>query len=382
MQLLAVVRALECLTRPMPVRVRIDSEHMRKGVTEFLHENYAAPWRKSASEYRRNMSLWIRLAAVTKRHEVEWQWDDGEEGGGADHARAGELARQGLARAQDEASDTGDRGGSSGPAEVIDPLERLAASIGLIKDCNPVAVWERLLTATSNGTVMPDLIANVVEATEAGDSYRAIEEVFAILHDPELADLIVPSRRRSRRDDVATYRIRVNLRGTKPPVWRRLELDSDLFLDDVHEVMQTVFDWTDTHLHKFTSGLSAYSSDAEDYLCPYQVEEGQVGVPEEEVRLDEVLVDVNDKLFYTYDFGDGWKYLIRLEAVLPRVSAAPRAVCTGGRRAGPEEDCGGVDAYESMAEDDPDEDVFELADLEMTNEMLAGLALGSADAKE
>jgi Plasmid pRiA4b ORF-3-like protein len=95
------------------------------------------------------------------------------------------------------------------------------------------------------------------------------------------------------------------------------------------------------------------------------------------VRLDEVLVDVGDKLYYMYDFGDDWEYLIRLEAVLPRDSSTSQAVCTTGRRAGPEEDCGGVDAYESMVAADPDEDSFTMSDIKIINEMLSELTVDS-----
>ncbi|MGO8853730.1 IS1096 element passenger TnpR family protein [Mycobacterium sp.] len=48
-----------------------------------------------------------------------------------------------------------------------------------------------------------------------------------------------------------TLRVRVDLAGTKPPVWRRLELASELFLDEVHEIIQAAFGWTDSHLHRF-----------------------------------------------------------------------------------------------------------------------------------
>jgi Plasmid pRiA4b ORF-3-like protein len=47
-----------------------------------------------------------------------------------------------------------------------------------------------------------------------------------------------PSRRRPRRSEVVTYRVRIDLNRTRPPLWRRLELASDLFLDQVHEVIQ------------------------------------------------------------------------------------------------------------------------------------------------
>jgi Plasmid pRiA4b ORF-3-like protein len=209
-----------------------------------------------------------------------------------------------------------------------------------------------------------------------------------------------PSRRRPRRTDVVTYRVRVDLDGTKPPLWRRLELASDLFLDQVHEIMQVAFGWTDSHLHQFGSGPGHYDPATEQYICPFQVEEGDPGVPEEDVRLDEVLAEPGDKLFYDYDFGDGWQHTIRLEAILRRPSSAPRAVCIAGRRDGPPEDCGGAGAYELItAATDPGHphhadavaeftrfygDDIEPGSLQTTpfhineiNDMLAGLELAS-----
>ncbi|MDN5859846.1 MAG: plasmid pRiA4b ORF-3 family protein, partial [Pseudonocardia sp.] len=164
-----------------------------------------------------------------------------------------------------------------------------------------------------------------------------------------------PSARRPRRRDVATLRVRVDLQGAKPPLWRRLELASDMLLSELHPVLQVAFGWTDSHLHRFSSGTSIYDRSVEAYLMPYEVEEGEAGVPEAEVRLDELLVDVGDRLTYGYDFGDDWMHAVRLEAVLPRGASAPRAVCTAGRRPGPAEDCGGVGGYELWcAATDPD----------------------------
>ncbi len=157
------------------------------------------------------------------------------------------------------------------------------------------------------------------------------------------------TQRQPRREDVVTYRIRVDLVGTKPPLWRRLELASDLFLHDVHGIIQAAFGWTDSHLHRFARGPRYFHEDTEYYLCPFEVEEGEIGVPEHEVRLDEVLVEAGDTLFYNYDFGDDWQHTVKLEAVLDRTDAAPGATCTGGRRPGPPEDCGGIYGYELIA---------------------------------
>ncbi|MEU6701761.1 plasmid pRiA4b ORF-3 family protein [Pseudonocardia sp. NPDC046786] len=192
---------------------------------------------------------------------------------------------------------------------------------------------------------------------------RRLQEQLAALDDPTaaaaarriLGGLIdnspfdpvpAPSARRPRRADVVTYRIRVDLRDTSPPLWRRLELASDIRLDELNTVLQTAFGWTDSHLHRFSSGPSIHDHRHESYLMPFEIEEGEPGIPEGDVRIDELLVEVGDRITYGYDFGDDWTHTVRLEAVLPRPGDAPRAVCTAGRRPGPPEDCGGVDGYE------------------------------------
>jgi len=177
---------------------------------------------------------------------------------------------------------------------------------------------------------------------------RELKALAAADQDPAVG-AAPPSRRYPRLADVVTYRVRIDLKGTRPPLWRRLELSSDLLLDELHGVIQEAFGWTDNHLHQFSSGQNPHSPEAELYLCPFQVDEGDIGIPEEQVRLDEVLAEPGDKLYYEYDFGDGWEHVIKLETVSARTAPAPRAVCTDGRRDGPAEDCGGVYAYELTA---------------------------------
>lgn len=162
----------------------------------------------------------------------------------------------------------------------------------------------------------------------------------------DLTETPVRSPRGPRRDDVVTYRVRVDLEGTDPPLWRRLELASDLFLDQVHDIIQVAFGWTDSHLHRFASGPDRFDEQTEHYLCPFDVAEGDTGIPAGHVRLDEVLAEPGDLLFYSYDYGDDWEHVIILEAVLPVAPGSGLAVCTGGARRGPAEDCGGTDIYQ------------------------------------
>lgn len=171
-----------------------------------------------------------------------------------------------------------------------------------------------------------------------------------------------PSRRRPRREP-ATFVLRIDLAGMKPPIWRRVEVPSTLMLDQVHELIQLLFGWMDSHLHRFALGSSVWDRDAEVFLCPYDVEEGEVegGVPEDRVRLDELLAEPGDLLRYVYDYGDEWGYVLKLEKVNPELCQHPRVLA--GKFEAPEEDCG------FMYEDD-----LEPRDLEALNDDLADWA--------
>jgi hypothetical protein len=59
---------------------------------------------------------------------------------------------------------------------------------------------------------------------------------------------------RSAPTEVCGFRVRLDLQGAKPPVWRRLELPGDLTLARLHDVIQAVMGWTDSHLHRFRTG--------------------------------------------------------------------------------------------------------------------------------
>jgi len=164
--------------------------------------------------------------------------------------------------------------------------------------------------------------------------------------------------------DVMTFRVRVDLRRSKPRIWRRLELRSDLTLDVVHRVLQTAFGWTDTHLWRFSLGGDPFSRTGQSFLCPWDVEEGDSwddgGLPASGVRLDETMQDAGDVLSYVYDYGDNWELTLRLEEVSAAAANAPSAVVLTGRRAAPPEDCGGVTDGAELAELLGDPDAFDI----------------------
>ena len=55
---------------------------------------------------------------------------------------------------------------------------------------------------------------------------------------------------------IAIYQLRVVLCGVSPLVWRRLLVVRATGLAELHDVLQTAFDWSGEHLHRFLIQLS------------------------------------------------------------------------------------------------------------------------------
>jgi ribonuclease HI len=80
MELTAVIRALEALKRPMPVRVYTDSQYVRQGITEWMANWKKRDWRTADKKPVKNRDLWEALDAAAARHDVEWHWVKGHSG--------------------------------------------------------------------------------------------------------------------------------------------------------------------------------------------------------------------------------------------------------------------------------------------------------------
>jgi ribonuclease HI len=80
MELTAVIRAVEALTRPVEARVYTDSQYVRKGITEWLAAWKARGWRTADRKPVKNQDLWEELERLASKHRVEWHWVPGHAG--------------------------------------------------------------------------------------------------------------------------------------------------------------------------------------------------------------------------------------------------------------------------------------------------------------
>lgn len=154
------------------------------------------------------------------------------------------------------------------------------------------------------------------------------------------------------------YQLKVTLCDIKPPIWRRFHVPSDMKLGKLHQVIQIVMGWTNSHMHQFKVGKTYYGTTYPDDFD---------GMPEtrdeNKTKIAELVSKPKAKFVYEYDFGDSWEHEVVLEKILSPESGVHYPTCLEGTRACPPEDCGGVWGYANLLEVIEDEDHPEHEDI-------------------
>lgn len=143
-----------------------------------------------------------------------------------------------------------------------------------------------------------------------------------------------------RRAGNSVYQLKVTLRGSKPPIWRRIQVTGDTTLEDLHWVLQAVMGWEACHMHQFLVDGEYYGEPDPMGFMEMANERG--------VRLARLELSEKSKFMYEYDFGDGWQHDILVEKILPREDGLQYPRCMTGKRACPPEDCGGIWGFYRM----------------------------------
>jgi hypothetical protein len=138
------------------------------------------------------------------------------------------------------------------------------------------------------------------------------------------------------------YQIKVTLKGSKPPIWRRLQVTTDTPLARLHRILQRVMGWEGSHLYQFVIGGITYGEPA--MLGELDAKDART------VTLEILVPREKSKFLYEYDFGDSWDHELLVEKRLPFEAGKRYPVCLTGRRACPPEDCGGIWGYASFLE--------------------------------
>lgn len=120
-------------------------------------------------------------------------------------------------------------------------------------------------------THMENLDQEMMDAMspEVNDLFQSLNNIFQEEANNEQKDNVIdfPSSKEGKLTNAAPYAIqlRIDLLGFKPPIWRRVLVPFDYTLADLHEVIQTCFEWEDEHLHQFIVGRMYYEPAGMDF---------------------------------------------------------------------------------------------------------------------
>jgi len=147
-------------------------------------------------------------------------------------------------------------------------------------------------------------------------------------------------------------------------------------LEALHDVIQCVFEWDDSHMHHFivTPGgkTTRMALREATYFQPsppggfvdvFNLGEGR-SKGTDEVIIAQILTGDCNQIIYEYDFGDSWNHIVKVEKRTPGGEQNFVPMCLAGLNAAPRDDMGGIYGYYQWLKSLRDE----------TNEMHVGAA--------
>lgn len=140
------------------------------------------------------------------------------------------------------------------------------------------------------------------------------------------------------------FQVQIVLRGSKPKIWRRILIPSDMPLSVFHEVIQTSMGWENSHLHQFEKDNIFYTMKIEGDVFWDEKKKKDY----KDLTVSDLLTKKHDKVTYEYDYGDIWEHDIFLEEILNADPHTKYPLCVDGKMSCPPEDCGGIQAYHNI----------------------------------
>ena len=136
------------------------------------------------------------------------------------------------------------------------------------------------------------------------------------------------------------FSLRLDVVGTDPRIWRRVLVRETMWLTRLHDCIQVLFDWFDYQTH-------AFHFDDLRFGNPLKREELMIE-DDRDVALVDLDLEHRGRFTYGYHFGAGWQVDIKVEQTLVMAKGHFYPQCIAGARAGPPEDCGGLEAFHDL----------------------------------
>jgi hypothetical protein len=143
-------------------------------------------------------------------------------------------------------------------------------------------------------------------------------------------------------DNESIYQIKVTLKDSEPPIWRRIQVPGHITLYKLQRIMQMVMGWENAHLHEFVINGTSYGQSHPEYGLEMKTER--------RARLDELVPEENMDFIYKYNLDEEWEHHLLVEEIISRTPKVHYPQCVEGDRACPPEDCGGILGYKDLLE--------------------------------
>lgn len=92
MEMMAVIKGLQALTKPSEITLYTDSRYVLDGATKWILGWKKNGWKTADKKPVKNEDLWRALDAEAARHSIRWQWVRGHDGH-PENERVDALAR-------------------------------------------------------------------------------------------------------------------------------------------------------------------------------------------------------------------------------------------------------------------------------------------------
>jgi ribonuclease HI len=74
MELMAPIEALGMINKKKKVKIFTDSQYVKMGITNWIHNWIKNNWQTSKKEDVKNKDLWLNLYKLTQSLDIEWHW--------------------------------------------------------------------------------------------------------------------------------------------------------------------------------------------------------------------------------------------------------------------------------------------------------------------
>lgn len=153
---------------------------------------------------------------------------------------------------------------------------------------------------------------------------------------------------KTRRTHRKVFQFKITLKGTRPQIWRRIQVPSRYSFWELHCAIQDAMGWNDTHLHEFLIRIPGYVPVIPVGIPTDDDTDEEYTRPGWKLPIRHVFWEAGAKIDYLYDFGDDWLHTVELEKILTEEEGATYPRCIAGRRCCPPDDCGGVWSFADM----------------------------------